>query len=140
MADVAVNGNGNGQAVAAVAFGAHPDDDEIAEIDDAVIGADTHADYNRTMAAMEEYFAEKKPSVMFPAAHGQYGGRVNVERMTALDFKRCPTIGLDRVRVYLYTQTQNGTTWYPSSLSSLKTDKYLLSSTVLFRINKPLLV
>ncbi len=40
------------------------------------------------MAAMEEYFAEKKPSVMFPAAHGQYGGRVNVERMTALDFKR----------------------------------------------------
>ena len=36
MADVAVNGNGNGQAVAAVAFGAHPDDDEIAEIDDAV--------------------------------------------------------------------------------------------------------
>ena len=84
MADVAVNGNGNGQAVAAVAFGAHPDDDEIAEIDDAVIGADTHADYNRT----EEYFAEKKPSVMFPAAHGEYGGRVNVERMTALDFKR----------------------------------------------------
>ena len=74
---------------------------------------------------MEEYFAEKKPSVMFPAAHGEYGGRVNVERMTALDFKRCPTIGLDRVRVYLYTQTQNGTTWYPSSLSSLKTDKYI---------------
>jgi len=111
MADVAVNGNGNGQAVAAVAFGAHPDDDEIAEIDDSVISTGVRADYNRRMAAMEEYFAEKKPSVMFPAAHGEYGGRVNVERMTALDFKRCPTIGLDRVRVYM-VPVHPDTKWY----------------------------
>ena len=63
MADVAVNGNGNGQAVSAVAFGAHPDDDEIAEIDDAV--------HRHKMVPAE------------------------------------------------------GNTWYPSSLSSLKTDKYI---------------
>ena len=87
MAAAADDGNGNGAGADDVAFGAHADDAEIKAIDDGVIGADTRADYNRKMTAMEAYFTDKKPSVMFPAAH-EFGGRVNVERMSHLDFKR----------------------------------------------------
>ena len=87
MAAAAVNDNGNGQGVAAVAFGEHPDDAEIAAIDDGVIGADTRADYNRKMTAMRRVCAEFE--TLLERAQERKESMVSIdEKIAAVDDER----------------------------------------------------